>query len=189
MHSIRFRCSIDLCQNIYAKKNIPKKFIPSGPPVRTYRTNSGAYRKARVSSIKRANQGRVKNSRIDPIPGDQSTTGENPNPPANQIQPPILVSQSDQPTKIDDNNNNNTEKVRFCKHLWCVVNKFFPSFLMGKISFFIVVTPFMSYPDLKRVKYHQMSSIHVKAYLQTEELCLKFCQKHIFRVDFGALLL
>ena len=66
-----------------------------------------------MSSIKRANQGRVKNSRIDPIPGDQSTTGENPNPPANQIQPPILVSQSDQPTKIDDNNNNNTEKVRF----------------------------------------------------------------------------
>ena len=84
------------------------KIIPSGPPVRSYRTNSGAYRKARVSSIK---QGRVKSSRTDPIPGDQSTTGENPNPPANQIQPPILVSQSDQPTKIDDNNNNNTEKV------------------------------------------------------------------------------
>ena len=61
-----------------------------------------------ASSIK---QGRVKSSRTDPIPGDQSTTGENPNPPANQIQPPILVSQSDQPTKIDDNNNNNTEKV------------------------------------------------------------------------------
>ena len=88
---------------MYAEKN-----IPSGPPVRSYRTNSGAYRKARASSIK---QGRVKSSRTDPIPGDQSTTGENPNPPANQIQPPILVSQSDQPTKIDDNNNNNTEKV------------------------------------------------------------------------------
>jgi len=52
---------------------------------------------------------------VDPIPGDQSTTGENPNPPANQIQPPILVSQSDQPTKIDDNNNNNTEKNK----IWC----------------------------------------------------------------------
>ena len=91
---------------------MPKKNIPSGPPVRSYRTNSGAYRKARASSIK---QGRVKSSRTDPIPGDQSTTGENPNPPTNQIQPPILVSQSDQPTKIDDNNNNNTEKVRVCK--------------------------------------------------------------------------
>ena len=73
-----------------------------------------------MSSIKRANQGRVKNSRIDPIPGDQSTTGENPNPPTNQIQPPILVSQSDQPTKIDDNNNNNTEKVQisFLRVVW-----------------------------------------------------------------------
>lgn len=52
---------------------------------------------------------------VDPIPGDQSTTGENPNASTNQIQPPILVSQSDQPTKIDDNNNNNTEKNK----IWC----------------------------------------------------------------------
>ena len=104
---------------------MPKKFIPSGPPVRTYRTNSGAYRKARVSSIKRANQGRVKNSRIDPIPGDQSTTGENPNPPTNQIQPPILVSQSDQPTKIDDNNNNNTEKVPISIFTGCLDRNLF----------------------------------------------------------------
>ena len=94
--------------NFYSTNHIP------GPPVRTYRTNSGAYRKARVaSSIK---QGRVKSSRSDPLPGDQSTTGENPNPPTNQIQPPILVSQSDQPTKIDDNNNNNTEKVMIFVH-------------------------------------------------------------------------
>ena len=81
--------------------------IIKGPPVRTYRTNSGAYRKARVYYHK--NQGRAsKSSRQDPIQQGDQSTGESP-----QIQPPILVSQSDQasPTKIDDNNNNNTEKV------------------------------------------------------------------------------